>query len=602
MIQVVCAVIAALLCVGADALQFAVIGDWGTGGWPTNSADEIRSAKMLNEVCGRIKCNFTLSCGDNIYVGNVMQGLHDSFEMMFDESTGPFFPSIGNHDNVGPQLEYAIKHPKWKFPKRFYSFKLPIDESGYAVEVFAVDTTDGGLGGGAQYRWLENGLHESTARWKFIFGHYPTVGSGRHKRVGTVGRIPALMKKYGAQAYFYGHDHIVEISNGDGRIYGLSGGMARGGMMNRGIGGGSRRFTLTGPSEYNQYKQDWGDHGFFTGDLSPNVLTLSVWHQAGGVQYEFSVTWDWILKADNASAAQRQQWPGPDIINKALREERDLPYGDELTGALTYKDIGSPATASPPTVAATPRPTTAAPVVNGTTNSPAPSTASTVAPPATTLAPLNKATLPLDKITNPPHTSNQVHPMYSVSAECCEEPTSAKPFTIVIQNYDITEGSHPNIFLSTSVTGCVDKGQRMLLAGTGVQAMANNHIQFTSTSAEKTPVFVCFSLDGKDYQRLSRINIADERASFLLREPGWTGTQVTAEPPLPPLNQPNAPQQPAAGQPTQWVGTPPPSGQQSGHSFGTLVMVGAFCLAAGFGFSYYSKNNQRRQAIPTDES
>jgi hypothetical protein len=580
--------VSALGILVADGLTFAVVGDWGTGGYKARNDWEIRSAQMLNEVCGKIKCNFTISCGDNIYVGNVMQGLHDSFEEMFDLSSGPFFPVPGNHDNVGPQLEYAKNHPRWRFDNRFYNYKIPIDNTGYAVELFAVDTTDGSLGGGAQYHWLENKLYESTARWKFIFGHYPTTGSGRHKRVGSVGRITALMQKYNAQAYFFGHDHIVEISNHEGRIYGLSGGMSRGGMMMRGIGGSLRKFTLTTPNEWNQYRQDWGEHGFITGELSPNVLTLSVWFHVGGVQYEFAVTHDWQAQAANMSSKEREQWPSGAIILKALKEELTLPKGQEVGDAIKWvgtemvrQDV--PRTPNPPTPAPTP-----APLVNGTTATPAP-TQSTAAPRTVVLSPSGpNATIPLDKILDvhapEPHPPGQA--MYAVSAECdrCPNrvPVIHEPFTITIQDYDIM-GAMCRIFLTTSATGCFDPSKRLYLEGTGgIHPLHSNTFVTNSTVDYKTVVYVCLSTDGgQTYERLRRVNDPNEPASFVLGLPDY-GAALSA----PIINSGPTPGANGSAPPSSPTGN---TGGDTGHSLGTLIMVGVGCLVMGLVGSQVSK-------------
>lgn len=75
--------------------------------------------------------------------------------------------------------------------------------------------------GSEQFAWLEKTLSGSDAAWKFLLIHHAVGGNagdsvnsrygrggGRAASVGEQAKVHALMKKYGAEAFFYAHDHV----------------------------------------------------------------------------------------------------------------------------------------------------------------------------------------------------------------------------------------------------------------------------------------------------------------------------------------------------------------------------------------------------------
>ena len=108
--------------------------------------------------------------------------------------------------------------------------------------------------GEAQMRWLEQTLARSERRWKLLFAHHLVGGSEmelcytygrggiRETRDGTAtgsfrgeqARVQELMGRYGAQGFFYGHDHVFAVGEkrdaadrGEPILY-LAGGQAAG--------------------------------------------------------------------------------------------------------------------------------------------------------------------------------------------------------------------------------------------------------------------------------------------------------------------------------------------------------------------------------------
>lgn len=86
--------------------------------------------------------------------------------------------------------------------------------------------------GQAQFAWLEKTLAASKAKWKFISIHHAVGGNagdevnsnygrggGRAANVGEQAKVHALMRKYGVQAFLYGHDHVFTDMEVDGIHY-----------------------------------------------------------------------------------------------------------------------------------------------------------------------------------------------------------------------------------------------------------------------------------------------------------------------------------------------------------------------------------------------
>lgn len=501
-------------------LRFGIIGDWGMGGRKTPWDTEIRSAAAYNEACEKFfsegSCNLTISCGDNIYTPDVGMGLRESFGL-FSKNTGPFFPVSGNHDSIRPQLDYAARNKRWKWPSPYHDFIVPIDSfgrDGHTAQFFGLDVMDGGLReGGAQYKWVEEKLKASTSRWKIFFAHFPVVGAGRHRREGSVTSVTKLMSKYNVQVFFSGHDHILDVNVAAGKVFPISGAMARGGMMLRSLAGGSHQFTLTQPGEFNGYKVDWPGHGFFTAELSANILTVHSWDHYGGIMFSFQVTHDWVAKVHNMPSSMENKFPPPSEIRAAALAERDLPRGpgggkfytldgDEFDAPNYYYPAG-PSNASGSSLLPT-RLLTEKPLDTKYTKFPDET-------PATTATKVDHAqfvtTVPPDE-----KTSRQERDVfaryirYTVSSEClnCDRDVFAnEKFSIFVLGVDLT--SKARMFISQSKLGCeMSKYFPKIVDGTGIMQPNGNQAIFQAAKAT-TSVYVCLSMNaGKNYYLLKR--------------------------------------------------------------------------------------------------
>ncbi len=214
----------------ADALNFAIIGDWGRHGRP----DQVQVAQQMALACKNAKAAFVISVGDNFYENGVTslddKQWQQSFEKVYDAASlqVPWYVILGNHDyrgNSDVQLEYGKTHPRWIMPARYYSQVHPVDastrmecfyidtspmiqEHRHEADMSAVLTQDVDL----QLQWLEKSLAASQAQWKFVIGHHPIYSSGltHGNQEDMIKLILPILQKHKVQAYFCGHDHDLE--------------------------------------------------------------------------------------------------------------------------------------------------------------------------------------------------------------------------------------------------------------------------------------------------------------------------------------------------------------------------------------------------------
>jgi 3',5'-cyclic AMP phosphodiesterase CpdA len=84
-----------------------------------------------------------------------------------------------------------------------------------------------------QLKWLEDNLKGSNARWKICYFHHPLYSDGKMHGadLDLRNQLAPLLKTYGVNAVFSGHEHAYErIKPEDGIYYfilGSSGKLAR---------------------------------------------------------------------------------------------------------------------------------------------------------------------------------------------------------------------------------------------------------------------------------------------------------------------------------------------------------------------------------------
>jgi len=141
--------------------------------------------------------------------------------------------------------------------------------------------------GAAQRAWLESTLAGATAKWRFTFIHHTVGGNagdgsnsaygrggGRAAHVGEQGVIHEMLRKYGAQVFFYGHDHVFTDMVVDGIHYTLPG-----------SAGAPWKFdsSITGYSQY------WPDSGHGRVTITPTQVVVDFVAVGGSLLSSYSL-------------------------------------------------------------------------------------------------------------------------------------------------------------------------------------------------------------------------------------------------------------------------------------------------------------------------
>jgi predicted MPP superfamily phosphohydrolase len=189
------------------SVRFAAIGDSGTG-----DKEQYEVAKEMDSYYQQVKFDFVVMLGDNIYGGHSPADLRRKFE----EPYGPllnsgvkFYASLGNHDD--PDIERLYK-PFNMNGERYYTFKKN-DVQFYALDSNYMDAK--------QLTWLEQNLRSSNARWKVCFFHHPLYNDGKSHGpdLDLRNQLSPLLKDYGVNAVFSGHEHVYERIKPEQGIY-----------------------------------------------------------------------------------------------------------------------------------------------------------------------------------------------------------------------------------------------------------------------------------------------------------------------------------------------------------------------------------------------
>eukprot|EP01064_Diplonema_japonicum_P017431 TRINITY_DN2555_c0_g4_i1.p1 TRINITY_DN2555_c0_g4~~TRINITY_DN2555_c0_g4_i1.p1 ORF type:complete len:571 (+),score=157.22 TRINITY_DN2555_c0_g4_i1:63-1775(+) len=496
----------AVCAVESKTFSFAVLGDFGTGGYEAGMFFEVISALGVHDTNERHDTQFTISTGDNIYNGDVNFGLTKSFEELWTRpganGGGNWLLTRGNHDNIGAQIEYSKKNSRWILPSVFFTREIDTGLN-FTVQVWSVDTH---AFNNDQLQWLEKSLQKSTARWKFLFTHYPWISSGRHKRVAPPVTVAAIAKKYGVQAVFSGHDHLLQSCVHEGVGFIGSGATARGAMLDRRLEKDKTDFLWAWGLTYSV-----GFHGILQVSLTKNVMWGSLYSRTNMV-HEFATVWDWPFKYNNLGEGNKATtFPSPKVVLQYLNEEADSTKPDEVDKEKEKEKEKE----------ATPSPTNAIDTSKVATNVEQRITEKVISPEV-----LVKGAAP-EKVA-----------VFVATTSCaeCLGPSVNKKFSLWVQG--VTFGKKHRVFLAYSSSDCTEEGQNRAVAGTNV-IVPTPVAEFTTRGAikEQTDVFVCLSGDeGKTY--------------FVLRQAD-TGVNSFSLYPEPPKGEAVTPERPQATAPSK---------------------------------------------------
>jgi predicted MPP superfamily phosphohydrolase len=189
------------------SIRFAAIGDSGTG-----EKEQYEVAKELDAYHQAVHFDFVIMLGDNIYGGHEPRDFVQKFELPYKPllDTGvKFYASLGNHDD--PAVERLYK-PFNMNGERYYTFKKG------DVQFFALDSN---YMDARQLTWLEQNLRSSNAPWKICYFHHPLYNDGKihGPDLDLRNQLTPLLKSYGVNAVFSGHEHAYERVKPENGIY-----------------------------------------------------------------------------------------------------------------------------------------------------------------------------------------------------------------------------------------------------------------------------------------------------------------------------------------------------------------------------------------------
>lgn len=180
-------------------LRFAAVGDFGGG-----TAAEVSVAKLMQQQ----DPDLFVTLGDNTYESG---RLDEMDRYVFPQWQG-FLSGhgaiwvMGNHDYATQQGRPTLQN--FFMPAGNYAFSL----GDIHFTIVEGDGSPGYAPGEHTYEFLKQDLAlHATARWKFVFFHYPTYSCGAHPSTDWVDRywVP-LFSEYHVDAVFNGHSHDYE--------------------------------------------------------------------------------------------------------------------------------------------------------------------------------------------------------------------------------------------------------------------------------------------------------------------------------------------------------------------------------------------------------
>lgn len=315
---------------GDDSYVAALITDAHTGAFP-DGGPELRVTDDVIRNVRRDRPEFVLALGDNVAwrtSRNEAQpntyGAERAYTM-YRNHTGPLtqscphFGLIGNWEGEtgkfpdeaiemvsGVRRRFApnpnnLTYPEGGSPNEdYYAFTwgpvlyVILNVQGYTRPSGSTSSTrddvltvDDWTLGSQQFEWFERTLAGSSLPFKFVCIHHAVGGNAgndrdtlygrggaRAARVGEQRRVHELMREYGVQIMFYGHDHVFVDDIVDDIHYTLPGSFGAPWKFGRDITG---------------YERFWTDSGHARLTVKPSQTRVEFVNQSGNVFHEFAV-------------------------------------------------------------------------------------------------------------------------------------------------------------------------------------------------------------------------------------------------------------------------------------------------------------------------
>eukprot|EP00440_Ansanella_granifera_P053395 gb/GFBE01057881.1/.p1 GENE.gb/GFBE01057881.1/~~gb/GFBE01057881.1/.p1 ORF type:complete len:733 (+),score=124.17 gb/GFBE01057881.1/:1-2199(+) len=287
--------------VSNGCVELLVVGDYGT-----RDGNQRRVAAGLAAVASEVQPAAIAGIGDNIYGSGAEEDpqlIVDWWRNVYlphESLKRPWYVVTGNHDwytDARTERDFTT-HPEntggwWKMPHFWYKRSFQ-GNSGVVVDAFFIDTqvwkgssvVEAALGGKAkqqQIAWLTAELNQSVADWKLVLGHHPVYSAGSHGITNDLLEdLDPLMRRFGVQVLFSGHDHSKQLMQHRGLNYVISG------------AGGATSRSRSNEYPVGSQKHIFEDHGFVGLSIcSAAAATLSFFSADGRLQAEETLPSTW---------------------------------------------------------------------------------------------------------------------------------------------------------------------------------------------------------------------------------------------------------------------------------------------------------------------
>lgn len=257
-------------------IRFSVFGDYGVAHLPNMRGHQLDIARALRNYHGQNALDFGITTGDNFYPTSFPSPTDPSWQVtwadLYDPLGIPFYISLGNHDwgePSGPLAEYiyARTSPSFRLPAFYYSF------TAGPAQFFAINTNELTE---RQLAWLRDELSRSTAKWKFVYGHFPVYEQTNYTVEPQQAKVLPILREYGVDAYFAGHHHSMQhwVVDGIDYIVAGSGGAPNYSLDEEPASTTGRRFAESAP-------------GFAVVEAEESVFRLRFIGRDGAILYEY---------------------------------------------------------------------------------------------------------------------------------------------------------------------------------------------------------------------------------------------------------------------------------------------------------------------------
>ena len=261
---------------------------------------------ITNTVAAKMRTfnpRFTIHGGDNVVNGSTASNWLNFLGATVNlNTTAPFMPSIGNHDNTGNTTIPANFYDAFNLPNNevYYSFDygnthFVCVNTGRANDVAENQTIF--YQGTAQYNWLQSDLqaahNDANIKWIIVYFHYPPYSYGVSESLAVRNQLCPLFDQNGVDLVFTGHRHVYErmksiyntqiIQNGPNYTKPPAATV----YLTIGVGGGNAQGG--GSTNYAAYS-DATPYAFGILNINGNTLSYQAVHETGTVYDQFTMT------------------------------------------------------------------------------------------------------------------------------------------------------------------------------------------------------------------------------------------------------------------------------------------------------------------------